>query len=258
VSSWPVAIRDSPLRRLMKAMGLGTVDSLLEWKAGALSDGAIALLIQQTSHPDRTRCPANYAVFRLIPVESSVVSFNWDGLAEDCCPQRIVFQPHNRFPRFRAFGPEELVQYLDLLQNAEHLSAQEALNTDVIFPGEEEHPSMYPVLEKIHEVWRTCSSVVVIGFGLGLNGIYDRVWRDVFVDAISINRVPVSIVSPNATEIAGELAELLRRAMNVFAWNYSWAAVSRTLLRIGSIHDALRSPAWRLQYQYDHEQGRPH
>ena len=253
VNSYPGTMpKGAPLRSLLRSMGLGYENSLFEWKAGRLTEGAVALIIQPSMCPRPAPCPATYHVFRLIPRSATVVSFNWDGLAEDCCPQRLVLHPHGRL-RPRRIEASEFLEWLDLLQDLEKLSAQEALGAQIVLPGEEGLPAMGRVHEAIFQQWLSCDSAIIVGFriGLGSSATYDQIWRDVFVEALATNRVPVHIVAPDAAELAAELAERLGRSLDVIGWSLQWSALARLLLRFGSLSSALAANESRLWYLYD-------
>lgn len=86
---------------------------------------------------------------------------------------------------------------------------------------EEEDERLVQTRDRVLELWRGSSHVVLIGYSFGIRSTlsYDRVWLDSFVEAFRINnKATVHIVDPDAASLRGELAERIKRTVNVHAW----------------------------------------
>jgi len=93
--------------------------------------------------------------------------------------------------------------------------------------------------------------VVAIGFSFGIAG-YDRAWQEIFIDAMKRNRVPVHIIMPQAQEVRGQMAERLRREIDLFAWPMKWKALAAAMLQEHRISE-LTPSLWdfrRLAHEY--------
>jgi hypothetical protein len=98
VNSWPASLGpDTRFRSLISTLieRARLTGSLKEWKQASLTDGSVAAILQHMIASAHSR-GLPQSVFRLFPVDSSVVSFNWDGLAQARCPQVQVVHPHGR------------------------------------------------------------------------------------------------------------------------------------------------------------------
>jgi hypothetical protein len=174
-----------------------------------------------------------YGVFRLIPYDCSVVSFNWDGLAKARCPQVLALHPHGSLPP-RLVSGLDLSVLLDQTQLDDSSDSREWLLPGLVMPGEENGRRLTGMRERILECWLSARAVVVIGyrFGLGSSLDYDRVWLDTFVEAMTRNSAAaVHIVDPDAQRLCGEISERIKRWLNVYPWPYRWEALSTAILR---------------------------
>jgi hypothetical protein len=203
---------------------------LEEWKIGMMTDAAIAVALQHLIAEAHSRTLPQYSVFRLFPTNSTVVSFNWDGLASARCPQRGA-HPHGRLTPHRIV-PGALDDALNQAQMIDGSDARNWLIPGLVLPGEEDAPRLRTVREEVFALWRSAASIAVVGYSFGLtSGLrYDQIWLDTFVEALSINRAaPVNIISPDAPHLRGELAERLKRTVNVHAWPVRWNVVGNAL-----------------------------
>ena len=234
LGSFPAApIPDSPIRRLISPLidrALLTT-SLEEWKAAAMTDATVAVLLEYLIAKSHCQPLVQYSVFRLFPLDAAVVSFNWDGLAAVRCPQSEVVHPHGRLSPCHII-PGALDDALDMSQMIDGSDSRTWLIPELVLPGEEEAPRLRFVREKVFELWRSAASVTVIGYSFGLNsGLrYDQVWLDTFVEAMTLNKAaPVHILSPDAGDLRGQLVDRLKRTINVYAWPFRWNVVAAAL-----------------------------
>lgn len=238
LGSFPASpIPDSPLRQLIQPLMHTSLapPSPDDWKAGAMTSATIAVLLEEhIARAHRQHLP-QYKVFRLFPITSSVVSFNWDGLACARCPQTLVLQPHGTL-RLRPPLSESLEDRLDYAQGLEDsLDTRRWLLPNLVLPGEEEAPVLRTVRERVLKLWLVAPAIIIIGYSFGMSQTarYDRIWLDIFIEAMTSNKIaPVHIISPSAAEIRGELAGRLRREINVFAWPLNWYLFACSVLRI--------------------------
>jgi len=234
LGSFPArAIPDSPLRHLIAPLiGRARVTtSLDEWKAAGMTDSTIAVLLEHMIAAAHWQPLVQYSVFRLLPTNAAVVSFNWDGLAFVRCPQAEVLHPHGRL-RPRHVVPGALDDALDTSQLIDGPDSRNWILPGLVLPGEEEAPRLRRVREKVLRLWESALSVTVIGYSFGLNsGLrYDQVWLDTFVEAMKLNkRAPLHILSPDAEDLRGHLVERIKRTINVHAWPYRWNALAAAL-----------------------------
>lgn len=231
LSSWPASpIPSSPLRQLIAPLieRAQRTPSLGNWKAAGMTDTTVALVLEDLIATAHWRPLTQYSVFRLFPLNAAVVSFNWDGLAFARCPQSDVVHPHGRLPP-RQIVPGALDAALDMSQLVD---GSTWLLPGLVLPGEEEESRLRTVRERVFNLWRTAPCVTVIGYSFGLHsGLrYDQVWLDTFVAAMTVNNgAAVHILSPDAQHLREELAESLKRTINVHAWPFSWKAVADAL-----------------------------
>lgn len=219
-------IPPTPMGQLIAS--LGPPRNLWEWKVGMLTPATVGFLLGQRLAAVRW-CPPQYRVFRTFTSDASVVSFNWDGLADDWCPQTVI-QPHGR-SRARLLSRHEVQETLFWTQDMiDGDDLRRFLVGDVILPGEEEARAE-DILPAACVAWRSCSLVVAIGYSFGLRGAYDQLWRDWFVDCMRWNPVPIHVVDPAADVITGELCERIKRRLNVYAWPFQWKQLAIALLR---------------------------
>jgi hypothetical protein len=235
LSSFPAGrIADSPLRDLIAPLiaRARVTTTLGEWKSGAMTSATIAVLIEYLIDLAHRRPLPQYAVFALFPYNSSVVSFNWDGLAAARCPQATVIHPHGTV-RPRGLLPVDLDRLLDFSQMNESLGFRAWLIPGLVMPGEETADHLHSVRERVLDLWLTAPAAIVIGysFGMGHTADYDRVWREIFVEAMSRNSsAPIHILAPDADVIQGEFAEEIGRSVNIYSWGIRWDLFSRVLL----------------------------
>ncbi len=152
----PGPIEDSPLRRLIeplieKAKFANTVE---DWLPGAMTSATVAVLMEhQIVRAQWERLP-QYEVFRLFPLGSSVVSFNWDGLARVRCPQRCVLHPHGRLPT-RTLHSVDLDDLLDYAQLDDSSESRSWLLPGLVMPGEEESEALSAMRGRVLALWET-------------------------------------------------------------------------------------------------------
>lgn len=214
----------TPLRRLIESPE--PPRNLWEWKVGALTSASVAFLLGQRLAAVES-CPPQYRVFRTFTPVASVVSFNWDGLAEDCCPQTVI-QPHGR-SRTRTLTARDVEETLFWTQMFPDGDGRDYLPGDLILPGEERERAA-DILPAACAAWLGCSVVLAIGYGFGFHGDYDQVWRDWFVECMRRNPVAIHVVAPDADRIAGELCGRIERSLNVYAWPFQWKQLAIALL----------------------------
>jgi hypothetical protein len=239
LGSFAPSLPDSPIRRLLGpviAEAL-TTSSLDKWKAGAMTPASIAYVLQDLITAAHWVPLPQYAVFHLFSPTSTIVSFNWDGLAWARCPQRVIC-PHGTV-RPRLYTAVELDELLDNSQYYDSDDAREWIIPRLVMPGEEEGKKLAAMRERVLEVWLSASQAVVIGYSFGIRSAlsYDRVWLDSFIEAFRANdSAAVHLVAPDAEFLRGEIAERLKRSVNVHAWPLNWHTFSVALLRVAAIN----------------------
>ncbi len=237
LGSFPAApIPDTPLRQLIEPLIQAgrSATTVADWSKGAMTSATIAVLLEHIISIAHWRRLAQYDVFHLLPVGSSVVSFNWDGLARARCPQGAVIHPHGSL-RPRLMLPCNLDDRLDYSQLDDSLDSRDWLLPGLVMPGEENAPKLRRVRERVFGLWHSAPTAVAIGysFGLGYTIDYDRVWLDIFTEAMTRNRnASIHILSPDAFRIRAELTERIKRTVNVHAWSMRWDIFSRALLKV--------------------------
>lgn len=237
LSGFPASkIPRSGLRDLMQPVldqAQRTTD-LAEWKAGAMTTATIAAILEQIiSRAHRLSLP-QYRVFSLFSLESSVISFNWDGLAIARCPQRVVLHPHG-VVQPRVLSDSEFDHLLFDTQDIDEPSARHWYLPNLVLPGEETSPDLSAVREEVLHLWMNAHSIIVVGysFGLASHVSYDEVWLDSFAEACSRNgEAAVHIFSPDATMLRETLCDRIRRSVNVFAWPIRWDILASVLLEM--------------------------
>jgi hypothetical protein len=252
LSSFPTSrLPDSPLRRLIAPMidQALTATTLDGWKPLAMTPATIAIALEHLIATAHWLPLPQYAVFRLIPQSSSVVSFNWDGLARARVHQTVVLHPHGTIrPRFVLSAP--LDELFDLSQNYEPLDARDWLVPGLVMPGEEESPHLASTREAIFEIWCHAPQVIIIGYSFGPTSSldYDRVWLDTFAEAFRVNtQATIHLIAPNALWLRGELVERLKRTVNVHAWPLNWHAFACALLHCARLRNSARIAELRIR-----------
>lgn len=241
LSGFPASpIQDSPLRRLIAPLidGANVTRSLNEWKACGMTSSTIAVLTEQLIAEAHWQRLPQYDVFRLFPLDAKIVSFNWDGLARARCPQSEVIHPHGAL-RPRPLLPGGLEVQLDYSQMDDSLQSRDWLLPGLVMPGEENAPELHLMRERVLALWLGSPVAIIVGytFGRGQPIDYDRVWFDTFVEAMKRNaKASIHIIAPDASRLRGELAEALKRTINVHAWPLSWHALARAILRVARQH----------------------
>jgi hypothetical protein len=237
LNSFPATpIPHSGLRELMQPVldqARRTTD-LEEWKAGSMTTATIALVVENIiSHAHRLRLP-QYAVFGLFSRDVSIVSFNWDGLADARCSQRIVLHPHGVIAP-RLYSVPEMENWLFDAQLIDDPGIRDLYLPGLVLPGEEDSPALSEIRERVLQLWLASPVAIVVGysFGLASNIQYDRVWLDTFIEAFSRNReAPIHVISPDADELLGNIRERMHRGINMFAWPLRWNVLAEVLLGI--------------------------
>jgi hypothetical protein len=235
LGSFPASpIAKSALRSLVEPLiqASKSATTLAEWYPGAMTSATIAVLLEHIINIAHWRRLPQYDVFSLLPFDSSIVSFNWDGLAWTRCPQRLILHPHGALrPQF--ILPSSLGERLNDAQLDDSLYSREWLLPGLVMPGEENAPKHHHMRERVFELWRSAPSVIVIGysFGLGYTIDYDGVWLDIFSEAMIRNtKAAVHILSPDASRVRAELAERIKRTVNVHAHPLRWDILSRSVI----------------------------
>jgi len=213
-----------------------------------MTSATIAVVLEHLIAEAHWRSLPQYDVFGFLSRRSSIVSFNWDGLARARCPQRPVFHPHGYLgPRYlAALTLDDLLEYA---QTDESSESRSWIIPGLVMPGEEDGSKHAEMRERVFRLWREASEAVVIGdrFGLGTALDYDRVWLDTFVEAFGVNaNAPIHVLDPDAERIRGELAERIKRVINLHSWPVNWYALSRVLLAAARLHDIARIQELRV------------
>lgn len=243
-------IQDSPLRRLISPLieEAAVTSSFERWKLGAMTSATVAVLLEETIAQSHWHRLPQYDVFRLVPATARIVSFNWDGLARARCIQEVV-HPHGALKR-RSILPRQLETLLDFTQmDEDDLFARNSIIPGLVMPEEEVSSRLEPVRQQVLDQWLNAPSVVVIGYRFGRGGTveYDRIWWEIFVEAMRRNQgAPIHIVSPDASDLRGELADALGRSINVHGWQMKWNVLATAILQtavsreVSSMHDLRR------------------
>lgn len=234
-----------------------TTSSLQRWKAGAMTPATIAIILQDLIAAAHWVPIPQYAVFRLIPITANIVSFNWDGLASARCSQPVLC-PHG-VVRPQLYSPVELDVLLDDFQYFDSEEPRDWIIPDLVMPGEEEGAKLASMRDKVLKLWLGAPQVTVIGYSFGIRSAlnYDRVWLDTFVEALRTNhRAAVHILAPDAVALRAQLAEQLKRTVNVHAWPVNWYALALAMLKIAerrkcSTAAQLRRHATEVQTLYE-------
>jgi hypothetical protein len=233
-------IQDSPLRRLIAPLieGANATTSLNEWKVCGMTSSTVAVLLEQLIAQAHWQRLPQYDVFRLFPLSAKIVSFNWDGLARARCPQSEVIHPHGAL-RPRPLLAGVLEARLDYSQMYDSLQSRDWLLPGLVMPEEENAPELHLMRERVLAMWLCAPVAIIVGysFGRGQAIDYDRVWFDTFVEAMKRNaKASIHIIAPDTSRLRGELAEALRRTINVHAWPLSWHTLARAILRVACQH----------------------
>jgi len=149
-----------------------------------------------------------------------------------------------------------------LLDDFQYLDSEEPRDwiiPDLVMPGEEEEPKLASMRDKVLKLWLGARQVTVIGYSFGIQSSlnYDRVWLDTFVEALRTNhRAAVHVVAPDAVALRAQLAEQLKRTVNVHAWPVNWYALALAMLKIAerrrcSTAAELRRHAAEVQTLYE-------
>jgi hypothetical protein len=189
-----------------------------------MTSATVAVLLEEHIARAHWKRLPQYDVFRLFPIASTIVSFNWDGLARARCPQTLVLEPHGALSP-RPLLPFSLEGRLDDAQFDNSVDVRRRLLSNLVMPGEEEAPALTAMRKQVLGLWLATPAIIIIGYSFGINQTisYDRIWLDIFPEAMTHNAgAPVHIVSPSAEEIRGELTGRLRRAIYIFAWPLNW------------------------------------
>jgi hypothetical protein len=237
-------VLNSPLTQLIAPLieRATQATTLEEWKAGAMTPATIAVGIAHLIAAAHWRRLPQYDVFSLLPQTSSIVSFNWDGLARARCRQRPIVHPHGALrPRvLEGITLDELFRDSQMVESSE---SRYWFLPGLVMPGEEDASHHAPLRDQVFSLWRRAPCTVVIGyrFGLGSSQDYDRVWLDTFVEAFKVNsNSPLHVIAPNAEEIRSALAERTKRTITIHAWPLNWYALSRVLLAAARLHNLTR------------------
>ena len=224
------AIPDSPLRQLIGPLieGASTFEEYLQ---GQMTSETIGVLLEHFIAQAHWQRLPQYDVFGLFSLNSTVISYNWDGLAKARCPQTTI-HPHGCLGP-RLVLPEQLSESLAWSQDDDSMDFRDWLLPGLVMPGEEEAEPLSATRERILELWMSARSVVVIGysFGLGYELAYDRVWFEAFCEAMTRNpSAEIHVLSPDAENIQGEIAERIDRSVNLHALPIRWHEFVRALL----------------------------
>lgn len=222
----------SPLRELIRPLieRAEVADDFADVWAGMMTAGTVAVLIEDIIQRAHRLPMPQYEVFRLFSVYASVVSFNWDGLAQARCPQITRIHPHGCVPP-RFVSPSDLLEALDYSQEDDRGWLRDYV-LPVTMPGEEELAKYSAVRERVFDLWRSAAAIVAIGYSFGLGAAirYDRAWLDAFEEAMKGNSAaPVHVIDPNAEEIRARLGDRIG-GIRVFAWPFRWNELSQALL----------------------------
>lgn len=235
VGGFPAAVLPpSPFNRFLQLTRRS--DSLLDhFKLTRLTGPTLAVAIEQTLRPSQYLHLAQYSVFELFPHTASLVVFNWDPHPAAQCPQGQIIYPHGQ-SQARRLGEAELDEVLFYTQDDERSDGRDWLTAPLVLPGDENGAATTAARRVVLRQWLTCSTIIGIGYGFGLNSWYDRVWRDLFVLAIKGNPVPVHIVDPNAAELVAELSDRAERQVEMYSWPFLWRPFARALLTLTRRH----------------------
>lgn len=230
-----VPLPNSRVRQLGLTGSRAPMESLeyaWEWHRTAAST---AVLLRHVLRSTAQEGLSQYRVFRLFDQYSSVVSFNWDGLARDWCPQRRVIHPHGAMSG-GGFTLPELDDLLFWTQEDDWSDGRDLLGS-VVLPGEEEAKVSQRTVDAVRELWMSAPAIVVIGYGFGSGGEYDEMWAETFGEAMRRNATaPVHFVAPKPLEVAREMTDRMERSANVHAWPLHWNYFSRVLLSASREH----------------------
>lgn len=209
----------------------------------------IAVVLQQLIAAAHHRELPQYQVFELFPPGACVVSFNWDGLARVHCPQRSVIHPHGTvIPA--SLSDSALAELIHSTQFADDSDGKLLLGRALVMIGEEDSRATQSVRDQVAAEWLACEAVLIVGysFGIGSTLDYDRVWRELFVDAMRRNPVPIHVLTPDASVLCGALSEEVERSLNIFPWSLSWHAFAQALVSVAS-EDRVSSIAELVQHE---------
>lgn len=225
----------TPVRQLGMTGSTAPRESLeYVWQAHRTA-ASTAVLLRHILRSTAGTCPSQYEVFRFFDRYASVVSYNWDGLARDWCPQQRVIHPHGAIRGF-GFTPGQLEDLLFWTQEDEWSDGLDFLGP-VVLPGQEESVVSQQTINAVRDLWMSASAIVAIGYGFGSAGEYDEMWADIFAEAMRRNPMtPVHIVAPNSMEIARAMSVRMQRSVNVFAWPLRWNVLADIVLDAGRAH----------------------
>lgn len=223
-----------------------------------MTSGTVGLALSQCLATARRYCPPQYRVFSLFSRTATVISFNWDGLARKCCPQRSVIHVHG-YHRLRPFGTDEFRELLDWAQLDED-SDDRIWVPRLILPGEEDRNVSPLVRGAVESIWRGASRVAVIGYGFGMPGdSYDLVWREAFIEMMKRNSsADIHIVMPDPEPLTTELRDRLRSYGRVHTHAKSWQLLAEAVLHLADsgvpIPAMIRNPQLlrRVYDRYQH------
>lgn len=225
---------ESPLRDLIRPLieRANVATTFADVWPGMMTAGTVAVLIEDIIQRAHRLPMPQYEVFQLFSVYASVISFNWDGLAQARCPQITRIHPHGCVPP-RTLSPSGLIEALNYSQEDDTGWLRDYV-LNVAMPGEEELPKYNDVRERVFSLWRKAGAVVVIGysFGLGSDLRYDRAWCDAFEEAMRENSTAsVHVLDPNAEELQARLGDRIG-GLRVFEWPFRWKQLSRLFLTL--------------------------
>jgi hypothetical protein len=210
-------------------------------KAQHLSLGAIGLWFHRhyAGRPYH-RPPPAYDVFRLFPDSSTIISWNYDGLAARYVAQRVIVLHGEASAQLAA------VHYRQPLGRSLSLIDRSLPMPDVL-PYEPECDSIRTD-SRFQSAWRAVAqsgAIVLVGYSFG--GGADAISRQSFLDNVP-QRVPVHVVDPfRSTEVRDDVGAGLGRIgrhVNIktaslgamaYAHPLSWPALASALIRLAAI-----------------------
>jgi hypothetical protein len=236
----PSAQPASPLRELLAPMieEAQLATTMQEFYPAVMTTASIATVLEHLiSNAHWQRLP-QYAIFSLLPLNATIISFNWDGLARARCPQQTVIHPHGII-RPRLSSLQELEDLIDSAQMYDRGDAHRWILPTLVMPGGEESPELHSMRERVLSLWLEAPVCIVVGysFGLGSRLAYDRVWLDTFVEAFQRNRVPIHFIGPDAASIREQVADRVKRQIGLYCWSFNWHALTRALLASARMHN---------------------
>lgn len=227
--------KDSSLARLFStladdafARGHINIEELIFFHHQAAA--SLALLWGQIFEKAWTRPPEQYRALRLFSRGAKIITFNFEGF-ERGCPQEVI-PVHNRYFRRPLLSDRELAEIHATLQLFDE-SDGKAWIGPVILPGEESSESTKPVRDRVFKLLLHATVVVIIGYRFGLGAVgYDRVWLELFVEAMRANACSIHVIDPDAQGLCARLAEEINLKVNLFPWPLRWNAFANVLLQL--------------------------